>query len=98
MQIFGSIPTLLYLLSGMFCVSVCPLSSAWPPRPCPLSSPCFRPGDLYTVYWDLYFYSITLTLIGIPMLSLFSRKPNVDIADAIRPSIQFTLNDDGIKD
>ena len=56
--------------------------------------PCFR----YTVYRDLYFSSIPLIPIGIPMLSRFTRKPNSDARNAIYTYILFPANDDGIKD
>ena len=84
--------------SGMFCVSFCPFLSAWPPRPYTFYPPYFSPYDWYPMYWALLFIGIPLTLIGMPILSWFTSKPNVDFGNTICPSIIFTVSADGVKD
>ena len=38
------------------------------------------------MYWTIHFAVILLNLIGMPMISWFSRKPNVDVGNAIFPT------------
>ena len=58
----------------------------------------FFPCARYIVYQYFRFSGIPLTLIGMPMLNCFTGKPNVDVGNAIFPSIISPVNADDIKD
>ena len=86
------------MLSDLICVPRCPLPRDWTTQQHPLYITCLFSCAQYTVYRDIHFPNISLTMIGIPMLSWFISKPNVDSGNAICPSIIFPMNDYGIKD
>ena len=95
---FGSLPALFVCILVCFFVCLYLLPHASPLHPHPLYVPCLFPRDLYAVYWAFCFYRILLTLVGIPMLNLFTSKPKVDVGNAVCPSILFPVIADVIKD
>ena len=94
--VLPSLLALFCVLSDLICVPRCPLPRDWTPQPHPLSITCLFSCAQYTVYRDIHFPNIPLTMIGIPMLSWFISKPNVDSGNAIIPSILFPVKSDGI--
>ena len=82
----------------MFCVYLWLLPSAWSHQTYLLSVSCLCSCDWYNLYQDFHFSGIPLTLIGMPTINWFTRNTNVDVGNAIFPSIIFSVNADGIKD
>ena len=95
---FGSPPDLFSVFSGLFFMFLWMVICDWSPHPYPISVPCFFSCYRYTLYLDFHFSGIPLNLISIPMLNWFRINPNVDVGNAIFPSIIFPVNDDVIKD
>ena len=93
---FGSLPGFFNVSSSILCFRFT-YASCFPFPPIPFI--CSLSVFLFSIYYVLSFtiYGIPLTLIGMHMLNWFTSKPNVDVENAIFPSIIFTVNADGIK-